>query len=62
MKSVHLRGKHAEEHDIKQTSLGSPPPTRETPYKPNHPAAAVYSDLVDEFLDKVDQLEKKGQR
>jgi chromosome partitioning protein len=31
-------------------------------YKPNHPAAAVYSDLVDEFFDKVDQLEKKGQR
>ena len=28
-------------------------------YKPNHPAAAIYSVLVDEFLDKVDSAEKE---
>ena len=36
------------ESDVAKVSIFS--------YRPNHPAAAIYSELVDEFLDKVDML------
>ena len=39
------------ESDVAKVSIFS--------YRPNHPAAAIYSALVDEFLDKVDSAEKE---
>ena len=58
MKSVHLRGKHAEEHDIKQTSLGSPPHTRETQI--DALAASAASGITPAYAGNTIQAESSG--